>query len=184
MLIETERLRLRDLAETDYEDLRRILQDEDVMYAYEGAFSDKEVRAWLERQLGRYRDDGVGLWAVILKENGEMIGQCGLTMQDIPEGRVLEVGYLFRKEYWHKGYASEAAAACRDYGFDALGAKEIFSIIRDTNTASRNVARRGGMKERGMFVKHYRGVDMPHCIYSVRREDRHGNEAGERTAEE
>ncbi|MCI8838003.1 MAG: GNAT family N-acetyltransferase [Hungatella sp.] len=184
MLIETKRLILREMEESDYEDLAKMLQDDDVMYAYEGAFSDEEVRAWLERQIGRYRDDGFGLWAVILKENGEMIGQCGLTMQDIPAGRVVETGYLFRKEYWHRGYAGEAAAACTDYGFDILGVKEIFSVIRDTNTASRNVAKRNGMEERGMFVKHYRGTDMPHCIYSVRREDRHGNESGERTAEE
>ena len=153
MLIETKRLILREMEESDYEDLAKMLQDDDVMYAYEGAFSDEEVRAWLE-------------------------------MQDIPAGRVVETGYLFRKEYWHRGYAGEAAAACTDYGFDILGVKEIFSVIRDTNTASRNVAKRNGMEERGMFVKHYRGTDMPHCIYSVRREDRHGNESGERTAEE
>ena len=50
------------------------------MYAYEGAFSDSEAQVWLDRQLERYRQLGFGLWAVILKQTGEMIGQCGLTM--------------------------------------------------------------------------------------------------------
>ena len=85
VLAETKRLILRKMTPSDREDLCRILQDEEVMYAYEGAFSDEEVEAWLDRQLKRYEEDGFGLWAVILKENGEMIGQCGLTMQDIPE---------------------------------------------------------------------------------------------------
>lgn len=170
IILETKRLALRKLEQTDYDDLCRILQDEAVMYAYEGAFDDASVQAWLDNQLRRYREEGVGLWAVILKVTGEFIGQCGLTMQDIPGRRVLEVGYLFRKDYWHQGYATEAARACKEYAFSVLGAEEVFSIIRDTNTASQNVAMRNGMDKGDTFVKHYRGVDMPHYIFSVKRE--------------
>lgn len=141
------------------------------MYAYEHAFSDEEVMEWLERQLERYRRYGYGLWAVILKENGEMIGQCGLTMQDCDKKEVAEVGYLFRKAYWHRGYASEAAIACRDYAFNTLHIDEIYSIVRDTNKASIAVAKRNGMTARGVFTKHYYGMDMPHLIFSMRRED-------------
>lgn len=137
------------------------------MTAYEGAFSDEEVQAWLDRQLERYRKWGFGLWAVILKENGAMIGQCGLTMQPWKGEEVLEIGYLFERAYWHRGYATEAARACRVYAFDTLNAKEICSIIRDTNTASQNVALRNGMKKTDSWVKHYRGVDMPHDRYVV-----------------
>lgn len=166
---ETERLRLRRMEPADYDDLCKILQDEEVMYAYEGAFSDEEVRSWLDKQLVRYKEHGFGLFAVILKETGEMIGQCGLTMQDIPGKQVLEIGYLFQKKYWHQGYATEAAKACKEYAFTALKADEVFSIIRDSNIASQNVAKRNGMALRGTFVKHYRGVDMPHYIFSVLR---------------
>lgn len=137
------------------------------MTAYEGAFSDEEVQAWLDRQLERYRKWGFGLWAVILKENGAMIGQCGLTMQPWKGEEVLEIGYLFERAYWHRGYATEAARACRVYAFDTLNAKEVCSIIRDTNTASQNVALRNGMKKTDSWVKHYRGVDMPHDRYVV-----------------
>lgn len=168
MVLETERLMLRQMTQDDLPALCRILQDEEVMYAYEHAFSDAEAAEWLNRQMQRYKDDGIGLWAVILKENGDLVGQCGLTMQDIPDGRVVEVGYLFRKDCWHKGYATEAAIGCKNYAFDTLGVSEVYSIIRDNNTASQNVARRNGMEVCGQFTKHYYGIDMPHLIFCVK----------------
>ena len=168
IFIETERVLLRQMEQSDYDDLCKILQDEEVMYAYEGAFSDEEVQNWLDRQLMRYEKDGFGLYAVILKETGEMIGQCGLTMQEIPGEQVLEIGYLFQKKYWHQGYATESAKACKEYAFTVLKADEVFSIIRDSNIASQNVAKRNGMTQVGTFVKHYRGVDMPHYIFSIK----------------
>lgn len=168
MVLETKRLLLRQMIQDDLPALCRILQDEEVMYAYEHAFSDAEAADWLNRQLQRYKDDGFGLWAVILKESGELIGQCGLTMQDIPEGRVVEIGYLFRKDCWHKGYATEAAMGCKEYAFDTLDVSEVYSIIRDDNIASQNVARRNGMALCGQFTKHYYGIDMPHLIFCVK----------------
>lgn len=168
MVLETKRLLLRQMIQDDLPALCRILQDEEVMYAYEHAFSDAEAADWLNRQLQRYKDDGFGLWAVILKESGELIGQCGLTMQDIPEGRVVEIGYLFRKDCWHKGYATEAAMGCKEYAFDTLDVSEVYSIIRDDNIASQNVARRNGMALCGRLSKHIYGIDSPHLIFCVK----------------
>lgn len=165
MILETERLYLRRLEQSDFDALCLILQDEETMYAYEGAFTDEEVREWLDRQLERYEKWGFGLWGVILKETGELIGQCGLTMQPWNGGEVLEIGYLFRRAYWHMGYATEAARACKKYAFEVLDADEVCSIIRDTNTASQKVALRNGMTPADTAVKHYKGVDMPHCRY-------------------
>lgn len=108
----------------------------------------------------------------MLKENEKMIGQCGLTMQPWKDEEVLEVGYLFERSYWHKGYATEAAKACKQYAFDVLKAEDVCSIIRDTNTASQNVAVRNGMTIADTWTKHYRGVDMPHYRYVVYRERR------------
>lgn len=168
-ILETPRLLLRRMTEADEDNLRRTLQDKDAMYAYEGAFSDEEVRSWLRRQLQRYEEYGFGLWAVILKDTGEFIGQCGVTMQVVEDELVPEVGYLFERVHWHKGYATEAARACRDYAFDVLGFDEVYSIIRDTNLASQGVARRNGMTVCRTFTKHYRGVDMPHLVFRVER---------------
>lgn len=165
MILETERLYLREMSQSDFKSLCKILQDKKTMYAYEGAFNDTEVQEWLDKQISRYEKFGFGLWAVILKETDEMIGQCGLSMQPWKDREVLEVGYLFQRQYWHNGYAIEAANACKEYAFEVLDASEVCSIIRDTNTASRNVAIRNGMSVVDSWIKHYRGVDMPHDRY-------------------
>lgn len=168
-ILHTQRLTLREMTQDDFPALCRILQDPQVMYAYEGPFSDEEVQDWLDRQITRYRQWGFGLWAVVLQETGEMIGQCGLTMQPWKDQQVLEIGYLLQRAYWHQGYATEAAAACREYAFHTLGAEEVCSIIRDTNTASQQVALRCGMTRSDNWIKHYRGIDMPHYRYVIRR---------------
>ena len=167
MILETERLYLREMNQSDFESLCKILQDEDTMYAYEGAFNVDEVQEWLDRQIFRYQEWNFGLWAVILKETNQMIGQCGLTMQPWKDENVLGIGYLFERTYWHKGYAIEAAKACKKYAFEILKADEVCSIIRDTNIASQKVAIRNGMTIKDVWTKHYRGVDMPHYRYVV-----------------
>lgn len=171
IMLETERLYMREMMYSDYPALCKILQDEEVMYAYEGAFDDRGVREWFDRQISRYNEYAhrYGLWAVILKDSGEMIGQCGITKQDCDGKEVFEIGYLFQKSYWHNGYATEAAVACKEYAFNTLNIDEVYSIIRDNNIASQNVAKRNGMTPKGMFTKHYRGVDMPHIIFSVKK---------------
>ncbi|WP_288629380.1 GNAT family N-acetyltransferase, partial [uncultured Ruthenibacterium sp.] len=94
MIFETERLYLRKITQDDLADLAEILQNPNVMYAYEHDFSDNDVQVWLNRQIERYNKNGVGLWAVILKDTNEMIGQAGLTMQPYKNTEVLEIGYL------------------------------------------------------------------------------------------
>ena len=165
MISETPRLYLRRLIPADRASLCETLQDREAMYAYEHAFSDREVDEWLARQLERYERDGFGLWAVILRENGRLIDQCGITKQDVGGKTVREVGYIFDKNFWHRGYAAEAAAACKNYAFDVLGESEVYSIIRVGNEASVKVALANGMKPVGQIIKHYYGMDMPHIVY-------------------
>ena len=169
MILETKRLYLREMNPSDFNSLCRILQDEKAMYAYEGAFSDQEVQEWLDRQIYRYQKWNFGLWAAVLKETDKMIGQCGLTMQQWKDQEVLEICYLFERSHWHQGYATEAAKACKQYAFEKLNASEVCSIIRDSNTASQNVAMRNGMVMKDQWIKHYKGVDMPHYRYVVYR---------------
>ena len=171
-ILRTERLLLREMEDGDFSALCRMLRDPAVMYAYEHAFSLEEAWDWLRRQQERYRRDGFGLWAMVEKSTGDMIGQCGITWQLLGDGtRAPEVGYLLEKAAWHKGYATEAARACRDYAFDTLGFEEVCSIVRVNNLPSQAVARRNGMEVRGLFTKHYYGMDMPHLLFSVRRAD-------------
>ena len=162
-IIETPRLLLREMTAADRPDLCMILQDKEVMYAYNGPFSDEEVDEWLERQLARYRQYGYGLWAVVLKATGEMIGQCGLTLQQWNGREMLEVGYLFQRSHWHQGYATEAARACMEYAFNILGASEVCSIIRDNNIPSQRVALRNGMRQRHAESRRGDGKALQRC---------------------
>ncbi len=95
-ILATKRLFLREMGQEDYSDLSSLLQDRAVMYAYEHDFTAEDVQEWLDRQLRRYREDGYGLWAMILRETGEFIGQAGLTRQDAAGEEVLEIGYLLK----------------------------------------------------------------------------------------
>ena len=168
IILETERMYLREMSPEDFKAICLIMQDEQTMQAYNGAFADCDIRTWIERQLQRYDTYGYGLWAAIRKDSGELIGQCGLTRQYWLERQVIEVGYLFRRDHWHKGYATEAAKACKTYASGQLEANRLCAIIRDTNTASQRVAQRIGMTRRpGIMVKHYRGTDMPHYLFAV-----------------
>ena len=178
MVLTTKRLLLRRMDENDYEDLCEILQDAKTMHFYEHAFEDEEVREWLDRQLQRYEKDGVGLWAVILRETGEFVGQCGLTYQEVEGEQVLEVGYLFKRRHWKNGYAAEAAKGCRDYAFERLKATGVGSIVRVGNSASQKVAMRNGMRVKKRFIKHYMGIDMPHDLYWVERSDTESSAKG------
>lgn len=167
VILQTERLLLREMEQTDLKDLAEILQDPQVMYAYERDFLDADVQEWLDNQKRRYARYGFGLWAVIRKTDGQMIGQAGLTMQPFGDREVLEIGYLFKKACWHQGYAVEAAAGCRQYAFETLHSIKVHSIIRTNNDASIRVAERIGMARGETFVKHYYGKDMPHYLYTI-----------------
>ena len=133
MIFETERLYLRKITQDDLADLAEILQNPNVMYAYEHDFSDNDVQVWLNRQIERYNKNGVGLWAVILKDTNEMIGQAGLTMQPYKNTEVLEIGYLLKEKFWHFGYAREAAGGCKKYAFENLHENKVCSIIKADN---------------------------------------------------
>ncbi len=168
-ILETPRLYLREMTQEDFADLCETLQDKKAMYAYEHAFSDEEAQEWLDKMFRRYENDGFGLWAVIDKESGAFLGQCGITWQDVNGEQVPEIGYLFKRKYWHNGYAAEAAQGCKKYAFETLGFDRVYSIIRDNNYASQNVAKRNGMTVVTTIVKHYYGMDMPHLVFCAER---------------
>ena len=177
MVWESERLYARRLTPEDYRECCALLQDAGVMYAYEHAFSDAEVQEWLDRQIARYAADGFGLWALVRREDGAGSGQAGLTMQECGGKRLPEIGYLLKKAFWHQGYATEAAMACKAYAFGVLGLDVVYSIIRDNNFPSQRVAQRNGMVPVGRTVKHYYHMDMPHILYAVRAGDTAGETA-------
>lgn len=162
-ILRSERLIFRELNDDDFDDLYAILGDEQTMYAYEHAFDVNEAREWLLRQRQRYLNDGFGLWAAL--SGGRFVGNMGITLQQWGDRTVPEIGYLLKRNEWHRGYAAEGAAALKRYAFDVLGFSEIFSIIRPSNLPSVKVAQRNGMVKVGGFDKFYYGLVMPHDVY-------------------
>ncbi|MCR5848751.1 MAG: GNAT family N-acetyltransferase [Lachnospiraceae bacterium] len=151
MILEIERLFLREMDPDDFDALYKVLADPEIMMHYPYDFDEKRVRDWIERNMNRYRENGFGLWAVCLKETGEMIGDCGLTLQNI-EGKMLpEIGYHIRKDCQHKGYAKEAAAAVRDWAFENTDYPSLYSYCKYTNVPSYKTAEAIGMH----FEKEY-----------------------------
>lgn len=155
MLIETPRLYLRELTPSDYDALYAVLADSDIMQHYPYIFDEKRVRGWIEKNIQRYKTFGFGLFAVFLKENDEMIGDCGLTMQNINGVIKPEIGYHLRKDHQRKGYAKEAAIAVRDWAFQNTPFKEIYSYMKSTNEPSAKCAQSWGCH----FVEEYADED-------------------------
>jgi RimJ/RimL family protein N-acetyltransferase len=145
--LETERLILRPMSATDINALHLIFTDPKVMESFGGdLFNRKQMMAWLRRNLDHQNQYGYGLFSVILKENDELIGDCGLEQMEVEGVRIAELGYDFRSDYWNQGYATEAACAVRDYAFDILQLPQLISLIRVGNLASKRVAKKVGMK--------------------------------------
>ena len=169
MILQTDRLILRQMCQNDVDDLAQMLKNPRVMYAYEHTFSQQDIQDWLDRQINRYNRYGFGLWAVVLKNTNEMIGQAGLTWQPYKNAQVLEIGYLLKETFWHNGYATEAANVCKEYAFDVLNQSKVYSVIKADNIASFNVAQRIGMQKEDEFVTKYYAGDRLHFLYSVKR---------------
>jgi ribosomal-protein-alanine N-acetyltransferase len=152
--LETERLLLRPMVAADLDDLLGILGDPAVMAAFREEPLDREqVRRWLKRNLDHQREHGYGLFAVCLKDNGRLIGDCGLELMDLSGERVAELGYDFRSDCWNQGYATEAACAVRDFAFGTLRLPRLVSLIQLGNPASERVAQKAGLKSTGRIER-------------------------------
>lgn len=140
MILETERLFLREMTEDDFPSLYKILADSNIMQHYPYVFDEERVRRWIAQNIDRYKTFGFGLWAVCLKETGELIGDCGLTMQRINGQIKPEIGYHTKADMQRKGYAKEAAIAVRDWTFINTPFRMIYSYMKHTNEASAKTA--------------------------------------------
>jgi RimJ/RimL family protein N-acetyltransferase len=145
MNLKTPRLRLRELRQSDFDELYAMFNDPQVMRYYPSTRDKAATQAWLDRMLEAYATEGYALWAVELKDSGEFVGQCGVLLQEVDGQLEFEIGYLFKSQHWHQGYATEAAQACKQYAFDRLGRAYVISLIRPINIPSRKVAERNGM---------------------------------------
>lgn len=151
-MIETKRLFLRELTLNDFADLFEILSDKETMQHYPKPFTKERVKNWITWNLDNYQKYGFGLWAVVLKETGEFIGDCGITLQNIDGLIVPELGYHINKKHWRKGYATEVANEVRDWLFHHTDYDTVYSYMKSTNVGSYSVAIATGMKKKKEFI--------------------------------
>ena len=168
MIIETERLILREYTSEDFNDLYEILSDRETMEHYPKPYDEKGVRGWIRWNIENYAKYGFGLWAVVLKETGKMIGDCGITIQNIDGDLLPEIGYHIHKNYWRNGFGSEAARAVRDWAFENTEYDRLYSYMKYTNIGSYSTASAIGMKK----VKEYPDeIDTVTYVYAITREE-------------
>lgn len=150
-IIETKRLYLRELSIDDKKELMKVLSDPKSMEFYPHPFCEEEVEKWIQWNIENYKKYKHGLWAVILKESEVFIGDCGITMQDIDNEILPEIGFHIIKEYCNKGYTTEAALACKKYAFKVLHYPKVYSYTTLPNIPSQKVAKKIGM----VFYKYF-----------------------------
>ena len=168
MVIETQRLLLREMTEEDFLALYKVLADPEIMKHDPYVFDENRVKNWILRNIERYRVFGFGLWAVCLKETGEMIGDCGLTMQLIGGEIKPEIGYHIRGDQQRNGYAKEAAIAVRDWTFHNTTFNVVYSYMKHTNEPSCKTAISYGCK----LVGEYRDdVNEITKVFAITREE-------------
>ncbi len=147
MILETERLYLREFKIEDKNEFKKILMDREAMKYFDRDFSEENVTGWINFCIKDYKDIGHSFWAVIRKSDNKFLGDCGITMQDIDGEELPEVGFHFNREFWGQGYATEAALGCIKYGFDKLNFDSLYSYMTVDNIPSQNVAKKAGMKQ-------------------------------------
>lgn len=164
IVLETPRLILRPWLEQDFEPFHALNSDHEVMQYFPKPLSRDESDALAKRIQSLIAENGWGFWAVELKENHQFIGFTGL--HDQPEQFVfspcVEIGWRFAKQYWHQGYATEAAQACLNFAFDTLALKQVVAFTTASNQPSEKVMQRLGMNFANVF-KHP-ALDQSHAL--------------------
>lgn len=166
LILETDRLWLREYTQSDFAGLYAILSDPETMKHYPKPYDEKGTQRWLDWSFDNYAKYGFGLWAIELKGTGEFIGDCGITMQNIDGQMLPEIGYHINKEHWRRGYAKEAASGVRDWVFHHTDFDMVYSYMTATNVASYSTAASVGMTR----VKQYLDDGVPHLVYCITRE--------------
>jgi RimJ/RimL family protein N-acetyltransferase len=160
--LETERLVLRPLSLDDLDDIARFVADPETMryIGTGGARTREQARASLEWMVETFERQGFGHFAVERKEDGALVGRSGLNVWDPTDWSItrlgeangpveIEIAYLFGRDYWGRGYATEAAAAVRDWALGELGFDRLIALIYPDNARSISVAEKLGMKPAG-----------------------------------
>ena len=145
IILETERLILREMSDDDFESLKKVISDLENMKYYHKPYDDEGVWRWINWCKDSYAKLGFGLWAVVYKETGEMIGDCGISMQLIDGEERPEIGYHLRIDYHHQGIGKEMTQAVKNYFFTHFHFDEVYSYMNQDNLPSYKTAEANGI---------------------------------------
>lgn len=165
-VITTNRLILREYNDSDAANLLKIFSDPVAMAYFPGTKDIDACQEWIDWNRASYTENGFGLYSIENKETGQFLGYCGFILQKDVDGiDEIEIGYALVRAFWHNGYATEAAIACREYGFNTLGMHRLISLIQPENEPSRRVAERNTM----IIEKSVMRWDHEHLVYVIYR---------------
>ena len=158
-ILETPRLIIRYFSIRDLEALVPILGDAKVMeFSIIGVHDKKQIRQFIEQRLLSYLTSGFGLYALIHKQDRELIGYCGFFVQKVGDRQEVEIGYRLASKYWGRGLATEAARAIYQYGRERFNFKRFICLIEPANSRSIRVAQKLEMKYEKNII--YHGIDV------------------------
>jgi RimJ/RimL family protein N-acetyltransferase len=150
-MIETHRLSLREYKHSELDSMVNILGDRTTMELWPEPFSKAQIKAWIERSINSYRDNGYGRWLIINKDSQQVIGDCGIVVAEINGNIENDLGYIIHHPEWPKGFAYEAAAACVEYAFGCLNLQRLVANMAVEHKGSVAVAEKPGMRMEGQF---------------------------------
>jgi ribosomal-protein-alanine N-acetyltransferase len=164
MEIETHRLILRKFQLEDVQQLAPILANPRVMkFSSTGILSVLETQAKIQGFIASYRQYGFGKWAITFKESNQLIGYCGIAIEQIDNKDEREIGYRLDPKFWGQGLATEAASAAIQYGLEQLKFPYLLGIVERENKAYVRVLEKLGMQHQRETI--FFGVEMD--VYSV-----------------
>jgi len=145
-MLESKDLILREMTEADTDDLLIMFSDPKVMASFDDIIFDRAMmKKWVRRNLDHVAKYGYGLFSIIHKADNVLVGDCGLERMEVDGCPEVEIGYDLRSDYWNRGYATQAAAAVRDFAFEQLRLPRVIGLVRPGNIASQRVAEKIGM---------------------------------------
>jgi len=147
------------MADLDF--IAEMLAHPEVMRFWPKCYDRNEAANWVKRQQARYAKDGIGYWLVLEKASGRPVGQAGLLLLTVDDREEVGLGYIIHRPFWHKGFASKAAAASMDYAVNKLGRHRVVALVRPENLPSQGVARKLGME----VEKHTLHADYEHLVF-------------------
>jgi RimJ/RimL family protein N-acetyltransferase len=163
ILIETQRLKLKPIQKTDFEDLCLLDSDPAVrVYFPEGALNVDQIKSELDRFIVEWQTVGFGMFSVVEKSSQQFIGRSGFAKL---QSGIVEFGYLLLKEYWGQGYATEASKALLEWGAKNIPVDHIVGFAPEDHVASRRVLEKCGMEYDRMDV--YQGIVCVFYNYKV-----------------